>query len=473
MALLKTIKDIDRHARDNPANAAICGKIRIVTYESLRDAIVNVSAQFASRKVTRGAKVYINSADEDLWTVAVLACLHYGLVPFCIWHPDINAGEVDYDLIVSSPEMIDENLPGDIVIDDGVFDPASVSITANARTDWQEEDLIAVGVTSGTTGRPKLLTWNYQQFMRRIPARAVEERGFRLIDTFGITSSTGFTMLSAYFGGGRNLVRGDKDPSTTLRLINLFCVDKLKTSPSSINALMETMDLTGMKCPTVSSIHMVGSAIPALLLEKIERYFSARIFSGYGISEIGTVSLGRISSDTFRTGMTGPLVSPLEFITRPHETSGKDQFFVRNDPTYILGTYQGGKAVLPKGDLYPLPDFGRIEDGILYVEGRIDEVYNLSGTKYAFSTLIDFLTDLDEIDDAAVIRDPDNKDPFGLNVAIVRNSPSAQDDVMEKLCKRLNRRSARNHIRLKTVHQIPRNRAGKIDRTALLSLFTG
>ncbi|MDH3582424.1 MAG: hypothetical protein OEM91_17595, partial [Hyphomicrobiales bacterium] len=62
--------------------------------------------------------------------------------------------------------------------------------------------------------------------------------------------------------------------------------------------------------------------------------------------------------------------------------------------------------------------------------------------------------------------------PFNPNVAIAHKTYVVHDTVMERLCRRLNKRTARDHIRLKSVDEIPRNSSGKVDRGPLLALFT-
>ena len=107
---LELVRNIEKHAQSNPANPAICGKTNIVTFEDLKNAIVNVSGTFAYRDIERGSKVFINILNEDLRLGVILACMHYGLVPFVIGHPRKLLNQIDFDLVVGSKKPFDDSV---------------------------------------------------------------------------------------------------------------------------------------------------------------------------------------------------------------------------------------------------------------------------------------------------------------------------------------------------------------------------
>lgn len=75
---------------------------------------------------------------------------------------------------------------------------------------------------------------------------------------------------------------------------------------------------------------------------------------------------------------------------------------------------------------------------------------------------------IDNVDDVAVVRAPDDPDPFGLQIAIVGKGQIDLFEVMDQLCRRLARPTARKHIKLYELAELPRNPAGKVDRRALI-----
>jgi acyl-coenzyme A synthetase/AMP-(fatty) acid ligase len=146
---------------------------------------------------------------------------------------------------------------------------------------------------------------------------------------------------------------------------------------------------------------------------------------------------------------------------------------LRNDPILIQKYYADG-AIIPNEEPYfRMPDMGVIRDNCLYLSGRDDEVYNFSGNKIAYSTMIAYLLTDDNVRDAAIVRSPDDPDPFALKIAVVERERVDVERLKALLGEKMGRRSLGQHLDVRVVRQIPRNASDKVDRTALLRMFAG
>lgn len=117
---------------------------------------------------------------------------------------------------------------------------------------------------------------------------------------------------------------------------------------------------------------------------------------------------------------------------------------------------------------YYTSDLGRLEaDGLLTVEGRVDDVMNLGGVKVLPAWVEEAVLQCPGVEDAAAFALSDTSSVNSCYVAIVAGSGVQQQDLEHALLKQ-----TRHLCRLDvmTIPAIPRNAMGKVDRKQLREL---
>jgi O-succinylbenzoic acid--CoA ligase len=117
-------------------------------------------------------------------------------------------------------------------------------------------------------------------------------------------------------------------------------------------------------------------------------------------------------------------------------------------------------------------DVGHLDDGILVVDGRIDDLINTGGLKVVPRVVEAALVQLDTIAEAIVVGSPDPEWGQVVSAAVVLsegNRPPSLDDVRSQL-----RGILPDHglpRRLTTLPKLPLRGPGKPDRAAVRRLF--
>src|SRR5690606_1499811 len=105
-----------------------------------------------------------------------------------------------------------------------------------------------------------------------------------------------------------------------------------------------------------------------------------------GTTEVGAISGGVVSSESYRRGYVGNLTQGLEILS----AGTRDEpapVVLAYDPAAFAKYIVDGKVVEHDSPAYPLPDLGYVEDGALFLIGRADEVYNYSGNKRSYDQI--------------------------------------------------------------------------------------
>jgi acyl-coenzyme A synthetase/AMP-(fatty) acid ligase len=464
---------IGRHAAANTVAPAICGATRVLSYSDLVNAICNLCAAFSERGLRPGTKVFANIADPDMRFVVQLACLHYGVVPFLVFGPAQVPGQVDTELTIGANDPLTTDIPADLTVSDRIFASSAQDLASWGDRPRVDSDLILVAATSGTTGQWKLIGETCGHFTFQLDKSHDFGVGDRVMVILGelslITLRTGLRALVS----GATVVRANNDPLTCLRLINLFAVNKFILSPKALERLMDIMDEMSIRCPSLKTISVTGSLFTLPILERAEALFDAQIIVLYGSMEAGGIASGPVKSATFTPGYVGRIRDYMDVRIDSGADGEPGQVVLRNDPVLVQRYYENGAIVPNEAEEYRMPDLGVIRDGHLFLTGRDDEVYNYSGHKIAFSTMVDHLAAEDGVADVAIVHPAGNPDPFALNIAIVARVELDMARLGTLLGEKLSLPAITRHLDIRAVSHIPRNASDKVDRRALLGMFAG
>jgi fatty-acyl-CoA synthase len=330
-------------------------------------------------------------------------------------------------------------------------------------------------LTSGTTGRPKgaarasdpAAVDGVAAVLERLPLRAGDVQ----VVAAPLFHAWGFSHL--LFGLSRcttNVLRRRFDPAEAIHLTAEFRARVLVVVPVMLQRILAVDDLP--PTPTLRVIAASGSSIPgAVVTEALDR-FGPVLYNLYGSTEVAVASIAtpedlRSAPTTAGRPAFGVRVEILDHLGRPVPDGSPGRIFVGGSLKFD-GYTDGGDKERIRG-LLSSGDVGRFRDGLLFVEGRADDMIVSGGENVFPQEVEELLAAHPGIADAAVVGVPD--DEFGQRLAaFVARRPGAEvtaDDVRALVRERLARHKVPRDVTF--VDELPRNETGKLLRRGLVS----
>jgi acyl-CoA synthetase (AMP-forming)/AMP-acid ligase II len=288
-------------------------------------------------------------------------------------------------------------------------------------------DELAVAIfTSGTTGRPKGITHTHADLVaaaRRVAAGYARDRGYRpdpapahlapgvLFNPFG--HMAGYSRLAFRMWIGRPLVLVPKfTVAAVASLLERYDMDTLQLTPTMIHMLAtapESLDLRGVKYVTSGT-----APLTVATRERFEARFGVPVMQAYGMSEVGAVAQERyddVAAGRRGPGSVGRLAAGVEVTIRrldDDRPAGEGEILVRTDEasTEFIG---GAPVPVDEDGWFATGDVGRIDDGILYITGRVQEKIIVGGFNVYPAEVEDAARRSALVRDAVVVGLPDDR----------------------------------------------------------------
>jgi acyl-CoA synthetase (AMP-forming)/AMP-acid ligase II len=400
--------------------------------------------EYGVRKGDRVAFASANSLPYALaeWATVVLGGIIVGLNGW--W----TGPELAYGVQLTSPKVLfgDEarlDRLAEVGITDGdvpliPFETLVEQVAARADTGValpevaiDEDDPFMILFTSGTTGRPKGATLTHRNLVHMGSAMAFGRAVSMLVNGivpspdapppasicatpfFHISGTAPLFMTGARFGS--TLIfppPGRWDPGTHLRLTAEHRVSAWSGVPTQFWRMLEHPDFDAFDLSSLTLVSSGGAPFPPELMRVLnEKIPTAQLSNGYGMSE----SMG-----------AGTLLSGARYVTH-RESVGAPY------PTIEVQIRDDDRAVLPEGEVgeiclrgavvfrgywddpeataavldaerwYHSGDYGRIDDGVLWLESRMRDLILRGGENIYPMEIEHRLIEHPDIADAAVI----------------------------------------------------------------------
>ena len=332
-------------------------------------------------------------------------------------------------------------------------------------------------LTSGTTGRPKGAARRSDPSAVEGVAALVERVPFRFGDVQVVAAPLfhGWGLSNLLLGLGRcatTVVARRFDPEAALRSVADKNADVFVVVPVMLARILALPPevLVAARTPKLRIIAASGSALGAKLASDVLNRFGPVLYNIYGSTEVAVATIAtpgemRDHPSTAGRRAFGVRVEILDEHGEPVPEGTIGRIFVGGAMAFDGYTGGGNKERL-RG-LLSTGDLGSFREGLLFVDGREDDMI-VSGGENVFPIEVeDLLAHHLDIADVAVVGVPD--DQFGQALAaFVVLRPGARLDA-EALKAHVRSQLARHKVprHVEFLDELPRNPTGKVLRRAL------
>lgn len=327
--------------------------------------------------------------------------------------------------------------------------------------------------TSGSTGEPRYIRVHldaYVNFGRLVADGSGESVGSVMV-SIPVTAPFSVYLLSRSLFAGHGFCGMKPTARESLEVAAGFGVRDMMLTPLALAELVAAAE-EGAPIGRLARISVFGAVAEGVLLARAQRVFGCPVCIINGASEIGQTSFGWFDPATYVTGWSGKPLKAIELRIGDGSPNGESgRLYIRPPHEFKVEGYIGGSPVYDDEGWFDSGDMANIlPDGVLMIEGRADNLINLGGSKFAAERVEALVSQCKGVDICAATR----VDPAGglapeLGIAVVAGSGfdagRTKSFVAEKL-----RTNAR--IRIVTCHALPALASGKLDRNALVGLFS-
>ncbi|MDI9894493.1 acyl-CoA synthetase [Rhodococcus sp. IEGM 1381] len=374
----------------------------------------------------------------------------------------------------SWPEADIEAPTATVTLDEAVIGHGTSTVSAPAKNGS------FVLLTSGTTGTPKGAPRGHMsplasaQFLDRVPLR----RNQIMMMAAPAFHGTGVSQFALALALGQTVVMHRKfDPEKTVEALARFRCDSLVLVPTMLNRIirlgpdvLSTYDTSNLKI-----IFSAGSSLSPDLCKRVTATFGDVLYNLYGSTEVAVATVATPQDLATAPGTAGrpPVTCHVELfddtdkrITTP-DTIGR--IFATNGLSFE--GYTDGRDKERIGGLLSTGDVGHFDShGLLFVDGRDDDMIVSGGENVYPLEVENLLADMDDVADVAVIGVVDSEFGHRLRAFVVLVPGAVQNP--DALCGHVRSNLARYKVPrdIIFIDQLPRNATGKLLRRKLTEI---
>jgi len=488
------------------------------------DRVARVLARsLAQLGVRRGDRVALVSANVPEWVVTWWACAVLGatLVPLNAWWKaeelEFGLGDSEAKVLIGDARRVAlvrdrlASLPAleHVFVIDGPGD-GTVRRFADLidhpddpgmpESPIDEDDVLAILYTSGTTGKPKgatvthrqaianvqnIIVMGVAQAMRGTPppeaAAGLQSCSLLVVPLFHVTGCLS-TMMLSYATGAKVVLMpvGRFDPEIAMQTIERERVTSIGGVPTIMWRILESPELDKYDLTSVKRASYGGAPAAPELVERIERVFPhmrKTLTTAYGLTETASVATAHGGDDYFAhpgsVGRAAPTVELRVIDEQGHDAAPgeRGEIWIKG-PTVMAHGYwrrpDANAAAFTDG-WFHTGDIGYLDpDGFLYLVDRAKDMIIRGGENVYSVEIENVLFDHPDVVDAAVVGVPHKT--LGEEVkAVVQLRPGSHataEDLREFCRERLANFKVPEYIELRDA-PLPRNPAGKVLKNLL------
>ncbi len=507
------LDDLRRSVEATPGKPVVVARrsagdrTRVIDYAEFDRLTGRCAGALRSLGVRRGDTVAVQLTER--WELPVLAfgCLRAG-VRICPLLPVYRRRELEVMLRLTEAKLfvtmaehggdrlgaLALGLAGDAVrvaVADGEEEGALAFEEYFFGTAWEERDApcdapigpddpYLVLFTSGTTGEPKGVLHSPNTLYAAIRGEAEVfglDESLVMTTTSAYTHYTGFVqgMMMPVTLGGTMVFQDSPNGASTLDLLAAHGVTLLYAAPYFVRGLIDAQRERPRALPALTWLVSGSAPIPPTFVAEVEREFGLRLYSLWGMSENGPVTISRPNDPpdwaarSDGSPITGMRVRVDPF---PGEPEGVGVLWVRG-PTQCLGYYRREElyaAQLDEDGWFNTGDLAR-EDGRggIRITGRAKDMILRKAWIVPVTDLEDLIEGHPKVREGAVIGLPEGQGEDETICAVVAG-PVALEELRDHL-RDAGMMSTYWPERLETVDALPRTVTGKVRKVELKERF--
>jgi acyl-coenzyme A synthetase/AMP-(fatty) acid ligase len=298
-----------------------------------------------------------------------------------------------------------------------------------------------ISLSSGTTGEPKGVLFTHDYLLDRIGKTLYECDSHSRVISFDLNFALGLVFaIGTLTVGGTVVFPRAYTPQGLIEAINLYAVSHVLLAPTVVMRMAALLQKEeGNAAPSLKHLRIVGETPSKALLDTLRTRFCPNVFVPYGLTEIGAISMATPAILAEHPDSAGRVLPGVEVEilgedgeALPAGGTGEIRVKMGKMPTgYVLDEQQSALK-FRDGWFYP-GDHGRITaEGLLFIEGRTDDMINLDGHKLSPNYIEDVLVRHPEVREAVAFAQEDDSGVKLLAAAVIPRAEKIRlDDLAE------------------------------------------
>lgn len=343
---------------------------------------------------------------------------------------------------------------------------------------WPSPDAPArIALTSGTTGMPNAVLYSHAHWLSRIEKTSLSfDATTRLMPGNMSLTMGNITAFAALLAGGV-VVFQKEGANSFAQTVDLYGVTHATLTPSAIPDIAAQIPSEGCAFPSLKELRFVGGALPDAWFKLAQAKFTPHIILPYGISEVGLISVAstKLLEQTpdqvgpCRPGVELQVVDPAGAVL-PAGQSGELRVKIPHMPSGYYMNPERTREKFRDGWFYT-SDIGSVsQDGLIRIEGRMDDRINLGGVKFFPERVEHVLNKHPLIKESAVFTIADETLGKKLVAMLVPKTAGEVAKDLKAFCQenRLNEKTPKLFV---FAPNLPRNASGKVMRKNLPAIL--
>ncbi len=408
-------KQIVFTARGNPSAPAVAFGGGVVSYGQLASMILAAATAVETLALPEGSPVLLDVRNPARHTALIIALGLLGLpsasigTGFSLGTSGIAPGA----LLTDDPSRKVDGV-NTLLLDDNWFayDPATAPYAPLLALPGfsSTTDVVRYVFSSGTTGVPKCVALTGEVLERRIFYTAItilQGRSGAGLNMLGFSTIAGIMAPLLTLPTGMLLCFSSSNEEA-LQMIRIFNVSMLSLAVIQISGFLKVLG----NDPPPASLQLLavsGARIPPRLMTEARSRLCSNVITGYGSTEMGSMTGGNSVSLGLREGSVGYIRPWVELEAVDQQGTpvpyGQDGILRAKSPemAFYASSNPDNVELIKDGWFYP-GDIGRVyEDGLVVVTGRTNDVINRGGVIVAPELIEEALRTFPSVQDVGVV----------------------------------------------------------------------
>lgn len=481
---------VREHAQAQPDKTALVVEEREFTYSELWSAAASCSRTLAERAVNGGDRVLLQASHSFAYVAAYLGITALGAVavPFEYDLPDAAVASLG-ERVGASCLVADHSIQGFsrlISVDELLQIIENAGGLSTVRPVAASDGLAELLLTTGTTGRSKVVMLSHRAVMsvitNIIEATHIQSDNVSLVPmplnhVFGLRRlQTGLVM-----GATVVLMNGVVSLKRFIGALNACHVTSLSLVPSALAFIEQTTkDYLGRYAGQIRFVESSSAPLPSSTRAWLRSVLpNSRLYNSYGCTESTACCMVEYShrADDVACVGTPCATATIDILDTVTGLPARGVGRVAIGGSGVMDGYWGDEEAtaqtLHDGMVYT-NDLGCMQDGELFVQGRIDDVAIIGGNNVSPVEVEDEVAQSPVVADCACVKASDDVSGDRLVMFVVWTSLEADEEALRSELMTY----MRGHLEaykipseIRSLRDIPRTYNGKTDRKALARLL--